>query len=242
MPQINRPRPSTSTHRSGAGPSSLSPPSYESPACLLNDAAQRALQNLQTQHDLKSLRNHLRHVNVTLSKTAADVNDLYQDRLKIAQRAKQRRAERGIEEEADQQPEEAVEIFRQQVEDQTAKMEETLRGSIDAQAMVEAREAALKEIHRNLVAGAGINAPTQSTLGASQFRKTQKRARKVNVDGDSEDDESGEEMQESEVVGPVELLQKKMGEFEVRYQALSLRNRYTSVNLFFTRYLLTSPS
>jgi len=89
------------------------------------------------------------------------------------------------------------------------------------------------------VAGAGINAPTQSTLGASQFRKTQKRARKVNVDGDSEDDESGEEMQESEVVGPVELLQKKMGEFEVRYQALSLRNRYATHNSYieFKQYL-----
>ena len=107
------------------------------------------------------------------------------------------------------------------VADLTAKMEEKLRGAIDARAKVEAVEAALGEVNENVVASGGVVAPTQSTLGASQFRQ---RRRDGSSGSDEQDDEdvvaAGQEN-----MGPSGLLKRKLGEYEMRYGNLSMRNR-----------------
>lgn len=107
------------------------------------------------------------------------------------------------------------------VEAMTGQMEEGVRVVIDAQARVEAVEAALGEVHGNVVAGAGVVAPTQSTLGASQFRQQ----RRHGVVGSDSEDEGEEEEGGKENIGPAGLLKRKLAEHEGRYGDLSLRHR-----------------
>ena len=100
-----------------------------------------------------------------------------------------------------------VEELGRRVEGLTREIEERVRGLVDVQARIEAREKGLREIVGE-VEGNG----TQSTLGASQFRDGR---------GEGEDDESIR-------VGVPEKLRGKIGEWEKGYQSLSMRERYVS--------------
>ena len=126
--------------------------------------------------------------------------------------------------------------MEEKVKGLTNAMEEGIRKVIDARAAVEATETALKEIHGNVAAGGGTVAPTQSTLGASQFRKGRKRRHREYVDEDDEEEDDEEEEDEddeeggSQVVGsgPTVLLKKKLKQHEENYENLPLRTRYDS--------------
>ncbi|MCJ1477795.1 hypothetical protein MMC13_006468 [Lambiella insularis] len=215
MAPSSRSRPSASTDHTPRTPSA--PPTYQPPAQPLNNQAQRTLQNVSRTNDLARLKFHLDAASTTLSNTAAEINDRYHQRCEKQRRRRAKREQHGLEEtEEDQQRDEKCEEMRSQVEGMTGVMEEGVRAVIDAQAHVEAVEAALGEVHGNVVAGGGMVAPTQSTLGASQFRQ-----RRRGVESDSE--EEGEEGQEN--VGPVGLLKKKLDEHDAQYGSLSLRNR-----------------
>ena len=114
----------------------------------------------------------------------------------------------------------------------TDAMEEGIRKVIDARAAVEATETALKEIRGNVAAGGGTAALTQSTLGASQFRKGRKRRRREDVDDDDEEEDEEEDEQDEEGdsqvggSGPTVLLKRKLKQHEENYENLPLRTRY----------------
>ncbi|MCJ1417381.1 hypothetical protein MMC32_003724 [Xylographa parallela] len=204
------------------------PPIYEAPAHPLNDSAQRALQNLLRAHDLQRLKSHLKAVNDTLSNAAADINDRSYQRQVRLQKAKAKRQQHGLDDtEEDQQREKACEKMKAEVQDLTAKMEQKVRATIDAEAHVQAVEDGLGEVHGNVVAGGGIIAPTQSTLGASQFRQ---RRRVVGSDSEEEDDVNSDGGQEN--VGPTGLLKRKLEEHDTRYEGLTLRTRYAQHNSY----------
>ncbi|MCJ1436000.1 hypothetical protein MMC27_005378 [Xylographa pallens] len=204
------------------------PPIYQAPAHPLNDSAQRALQNLLRAHDLQRLKSHLKAVNDTLSNAAADINDRSYQRQVRLQKAKAKRQQHGLDDtEEDQQREKAYEKMKAEVQDLTTKMEQKVRETIDAEAHVQAVEEVLGEVQGNVVAGGGIIAPTQSTLGASQFRQ---RRRAVGSDSEEEDDATSDGGQEH--VGPTGLLKRKLEEHDTRYEGLTLRTRYAQHNSY----------
>lgn len=204
-------------------------PTYEPPTHPLNDAAQRALRDLRNTHSLNAVKILLAHADKKLSETAAEINDRSYHRVEKERRRKAKRAQQGVEDgEEERRREEEAREFEERVESQTGKIEEGVRGLIDAQARIEAVEAAVGEVHGNIVAGGGLVAPTQSTLGASQFRQTKRR--RVAAADDSDDEESeGDEGGQGENVGMMTALTKKMEEHEEKYQNLSLRARYVSL-------------
>lgn len=114
----------------------------------------------------------------------------------------------------------------------TAKMEEAVRGVVDSKAHTESVETALREMSVNLRESGGRSAPTQSTLGASQFRG-QKRHR-ANADDDDDEDEDDEEedsesqSQQQEV--PSTFLRTRLAASATSYDSLSLSDRYASNN------------
>ena len=111
-------------------------------------------------------------------------------------------------------------------------MEEAVRGVVDSKAHTESVETALREMSVNLRESGGRSAPTQSTLGASQFRG-QKRHRANADDDDDEDDEDEEEdsdSQSQQQEGPSVFLQSRIATSATAYESLSLGDKYASNN------------
>ncbi|MCJ1392883.1 hypothetical protein MMC18_005755 [Xylographa bjoerkii] len=226
MATASRSRPSASLDRNPR--EDPLPPIYQAPAHPLNDSAQRALQNLIRAHDLKRLKSHLQAVNDTLSNAAADINDRSYQRHARQQKTRTKRQQQGLDDtEEDQERERAYERLEAEANDLTMKMEGKVRDIIDIEAHVQAVEEVLGEVHGNVVAGGGIIAPTQSTLGASQFRQ---RRRAAGSDTEEEDDASLDGAQEN--IGPAGLLKRKLEEHDERYGGLPLRTRYAQHNSY----------
>ncbi|MCJ1404563.1 hypothetical protein MMC11_007789 [Xylographa trunciseda] len=226
MSTASRSRPSATLDR--PPPGDPSPPVYQALAHPLNDSAQRALQNLIRAHDFKRLKTQLQAVSDTLSNAAADINDRSFQRHARQLKAKAKRQQQGLDDtEEDQSREEACERMKVEVDDLTTKMEGQLRGIIDAEAHVHAVEEVLSEVHGNVVAGGGIIAPTQSTLGASQFRQ---RRRAAGSDSEEEDDADLDGAQEN--LGPTGLWKRKLEEHDTQYGGLTLRTRYAQHNSY----------
>ena len=233
MASSSRPRQSGVTSRQSRAPTQL--PVYQPPANPLSEKGQRDLDNLQRSHNLNGLKRHLENASVSLQNNAADVNDRYYNKNIIHQRRKARKAQQDFEnEDEDGEGEKIIEEMRDQVDKLTEKMEAGIRQIIDAQAAVEATENALKEVHYNVVAGGGVIAPTQSTLGASQFRQRRQRRDADADDGDSDFDEHASQIGGSENAGSSGLLKRKLDDHNRLYANLSLRNRYVSFALSFT--------
>ncbi|MCJ1282321.1 hypothetical protein MMC26_001644 [Xylographa opegraphella] len=226
MSAASRSRPSASSNRPPQA--DALPPVYQPPAHPLNGSAQRALQNLPRAHDLKRLESHLQAVNDTLSNAAADINDRSYQRQVRLQKAKAKRQQHGLEDtEEDQERAKACERMEAEVRDLTTKMDGKVREMIDAEAHVQAVKEVLGEVQGNVVAGGGAIAPTQSTLGASQFRP-----RRRDVGSDSEEEGDADSGAGQENVGPSELLKRKLEEHDARYGGLTLRTKYAQHNSY----------
>ena len=113
-----------------------------------------------------------------------------------------------------------IDDMRASTEEMTGKLEMGVRMMIDASEEVNIVERALQELEANITAGSGVLAPTQSTLGASQFR----RNRRLDVDDDNENEE------ENIGEGAVEALKQKIGQHRAAYEASTLTDRYASHN------------
>ena len=227
-PARSRPRQSglSSENRQSHAPTALPP--YQSPSYPLNDAAQRALRSLPQTHNLAILKDSIRTATTSLTNVVGDANDRYQWKAAGFDKRNARRAAQGLEEEAD----DAVAKLREDVASVTQKIEETVRKMIDGEAAVERLEAALAEVSTNVTAGGGQIAPTQSTLGASQFRQQRRERTRTANAGSGEESEFDEDVDHhpeaggQENVGPSAMLKRKLGEQETQYQDLSMSARY----------------
>ena len=220
MATSSRPRPSEQASRQSRPPARL--PAYQAPAHPLNETAQRALHNLPSAHKLDKLKHHLEKSVAALTENAGHINDCYQAKSERQQKRKARRAQQGIEDEEDDS---TVDEVKAQVDDLTERMEVSVRKIIDAQAAVEGAETALKEVGQNVAAGGGALAPTQSTLGASQFRQRRRR-RGVDLDEDDSDfDDAASQAENQENAGISGLLSRKIAEQRSRYDNLTMRDR-----------------
>ena len=218
-------RHSTTSVRQSRGSNLL--PTYEPPIHPLNEGAQRALQNLPRDHRLDPLRHKLRAANNHLTVAAADINDRLQ--LRNAQYEKYRkRLEKQDSQEVNEQAE-SVAKAKQQTDEVTGKLEESVRMIIDTSAEVEGFERALKELQESVAEGGGRIMPTQSTLGASQYRSNQDRKRQeVDVEVDDSDNDLNHDttLPVGENESATGSLKRKLVEYKSEYDAMSMSSRY----------------
>lgn len=223
MVSSGRPRPSGAVNRPNRGPTPL--PTYQPPTHPLNDDAQRALHDLPRSHKLEPLKSKLRVANNHLTHAAADINDRLQAKNALAERRRAKKATQ-TSQESNEEEDNLLYELRKTTDDMTEKLEASVRQIIDAGEEVKGVVEVLKELDANVTAGKGVIAPTQSTLGASQFRQS-RRGRETNLEGEEseflEDDDNTQSAMDGD--GAVEVLKRKLEERQAEYKASSMSHR-----------------
>ena len=218
MAPLGRGRRSGTATTLNNGPIPLPP--YQPLANPLTPDLQRALNELPRTHRLDGLKKHLAQATQSLTTVAGDVNDRYYKKLEAHRKHKARR--QGKDEEEDEASERALEEMRVMVDEMTSSLEQSLRKAIDAKVVLDRVEVALREISANISSGAGAVVPTQSTLGASQFRQ-----RKRQRDADSEGEDSNDQ-EDANPAHPLGLIKRKMMEHNSNYENLSMRDKFVA--------------
>ena len=225
MPSFARARQpaTTSTLRQARGPIAL--PNYEPTSYPLNNNAQNALHDLQRNHKLESLKTRLQKANDHLTEAAADVNDRLHAKAVKQEKVKKRR-EAATSQGSNGVDDEEYDELKIATDDMTETLEQRVRNIIDAKAEVLNIETALKELDENATNNRGFIAPTQSTIGASQFRGSKRRRQ----GGGGENEDENETQKPSESAGLLGTLQRKIAEHTSEYQTSSLAQRYAAHN------------
>lgn len=216
-------RTSTAHTPSSRGPASL--PAYQPPTFPLNANALLALQSLPQSHPFTSLSKRQNQAYTHLCDLAGEINDRYVSRSSTHARRRERRTAQDLSD--DEESEAKIRKMEAATKDLTTKMETAVRTVVDERARVEAMETALQELDTNLRDGSGRLAPTQSTLGASQFRS--QRLRGANIDSDDDDDDE-EEADSTQREGPTTFLHRHISAAETSYENLPPREKYASNN------------
>ena len=219
MASSARSRQSGTANRRSAG---ISLPIYQPTQHTLNENAIRAIQDLHRNHRLDSLKNRLNTANNHLAGAAVDVNDRLVARVELHEKSRARREKQGSQEDNEEE-ERAMDEKRQQTDDLTARLESGVRKIVDAKFEVHSFEKALKDLETNVANNRGAIAPTQSTLGASQFRPNRRRR------GDDENDEDSEFEDDTQSAGQTEgaldFLKRKIRDENSTYQNESMSFR-----------------
>ena len=201
----------------------MSLPPYQPRQYPLNESAQRALHNLSRDHKLDSLKLRLRAANNHLTASAADVNERLQLRTTTYERRKRRLEKQSSQDDSEQDS--IVAEARRQTDEITSKLETSIRMNIDSSTEVENVERALKELQENILDGRGRVVPTQSTLGASQFRSRHGRRRQGADDDEVMSDSEGGSF-DGETENIVGALKQKIADQHSSYEKLSMKQRY----------------
>lgn len=208
MASSARSRPSGTSNRQRTGPTPL--PTYQPPQHPLNENAIRAIQDLHRNHKLDSLKTRLNAAHNHLAGAAVDINDRLVAATALHDRSRARREKHGSQEDNEEE-EKVMHEKRQQTDELTGRLEAGVRKIIDSKFEVNGFEKALKELETNVANNRGAIAPTQSTLGASQFRSNRRRH---GGDEDDEDDtQSGGENNSA-----VDFIKRKMSEQKSTYE------------------------
>ena len=224
MASAGRSRKSGTAANSSHGPTPL--PRYQPPSNPLSADAQRALRELPRTHRLDGLKKHLSQATSHLTDVAGDVNDRYQKKLEAQQKRNARKQGNGEAPAGEHQDgDSALEKLRSTVDGMTGNLEASVRKMIDSKAAVEAIEAALQDLSENVANGSGAVVPTQSTLGASQFRQ---RRRRRGSGSENEQSDSEEQGKGSSQPHPLGVLKRKMTQHHVDYEKLSMRHKYAT--------------
>ena len=211
MASSARSRPSGTSNRQRAG---LSLPTYQPPQHPLNENAIRAIQDIHRNHRLDSLKTRLNTAHNHLAGAAVDVNDRLVARSALHEKSRARREKQGSQEDNEEE-ERAMDEKRRQTDELTERLESGVRKIIDAKVVVHGVEKALKELETNVANNRGAIVPTQSTLGASQFRSTRQRRGGGGNDDDSEFDEDAQSAGENE--GALDFIKRKTTEENSKY-------------------------
>lgn len=213
MASSARSRPSGTSNRQRSGHTAL--PTYQPPQHPLNENAIRAIQDLHRNHRLDSLKTRLNAANNHLAGAAVDINDRLVAQIALHEKSRARREKQGSQEDNEEE-ERAMDEKRQQTDDLTGELESGVRKIIDAKLEVEGFEKALKELATNVANNRGAIAPTQSTLGASQFRSNR---RTRGGDADDEDSEFEDDAQSAGENGSaVDFIKRKIAEQRSTYE------------------------
>ncbi|KAG8532820.1 uncharacterized protein KY384_002698 [Bacidia gigantensis] len=215
-------RPPVATQRRSHAPATLPP--YEHPTHALNKESQRELHNLPNNHKLQPLKERLKKANELLTEAAGEINDRLHAKVEQHEKAQKKREQQSSQASGDFS-DEALENMRENTVKMTKILEENVRAVIDSKAGVEHIERVLQELDTNATANRGMLAPTQSTLGASQFRGPKRR--RINDEEEDEDDAAATPIA---IVSAVETLKHKIAEHGGYYEDKSMSDRYASHN------------
>ena len=219
MTSSARYRPSTTSNRQRAG---LTLPTYQPSEHPLNENAIRAIQDLHRNHRLDSLKTRLNTANNHLIGAAVDVNDRLVARIALHEKSRARR-EKQRSQDNEEEEERAMDEKRQQTDELTGKLESGVRKIIDAKFEVHNVEKALKELEANVANNRGAIAPTQSTLGASQFRSSRRRRGEDVSDDDGENGDNTQSAGDNE--GAWYFIKRKVAEQRGTYQKETMSHR-----------------
>ena len=219
MTSSARSRPSTTSTRQRAGPTL---PTYQPSEHPLNENAIRAIQDLHRNHRLDSLKTRLNTANNHLIGAAVDVNDRLVARIALHEKSRARR-EKQRSQDNEEEEERAMDEKRQQTDELTGKLESGVRKIIDAKFEVHNVEKALKELEANVANNRGAIAPTQSTLGASQFRSSRRRRGEDVSDDDGENGDNTQSAGDNE--GAWYFIKRKVAEQRGTYQKETMSHR-----------------
>ena len=219
MASSARSRPSGASNRQRAGPTL---PTYQPPQHPLNENAIRAIQDLHRNHRLDSLKTRLNGATNHLAGAAVDVNDRLVARTALHEKSRARREKQGSQEDNEEE-ERAMDEKRRQTDELTGRLDSGVRKIIDSKFEVHAVEKALKELETNVANNRGVIAPTQSTLGASQFRSNRRRRGRNVDDEDSENEDESQSAGENE--GALDFIKRKITEEQSTYQNETMSSR-----------------
>ena len=219
MPSSARSRPSGVSNRQREGPTL---PTYQPPQHPLNENAIRAIQDLPRNHRLDSLKLRLNAANNHLAGAAVDINDRFVAHVALHEKSRARREKQGSQQDNEEE-ERAMDEKRQRTDELTGRLECGVRRIVDAKFEVEGVEKALRELETNVANNRGAIAPTQSTLGASQFRSNKRRR---GADANSEDSDLEDESEGAGENGSaLEFIKSKIAEQKSTYhnETMSVR-------------------
>ncbi|KAL2044665.1 hypothetical protein N7G274_002439 [Stereocaulon virgatum] len=224
-PSRSRPATTTTVDRQSQARAQL--PAYQLPQHPLNEAAQRALQNLPRNHKLDALKTRQRAANKHLTQAAADINDRLQDKTAEFERRRRNLEKQSSHHSIEEDP--ILDDMRRNVDDMTERLDASVRKIIDASAEVEGMERALRGLLEDVSNTGSYGGATQSTVGASQARP---RRRRQGVGSDDEESDFGDEA--TQIVGVndsvMAALKQKIAEQRAAYQKMSMSHRYASHN------------
>ena len=232
-------------------------PPYEPPSHPLTPAAQRSLASLPSTSTANSnstsipskLKNHFKAASEALGEVTDNINELATVQRRKAERQKQRARGKptssgaGEDEENEEPMDEdgggggaEASAVGKKVDVLTAEIEEKVRDLIDLQARMDAREKSLKEAIAMTEQGGGSSTTfgrgTQSTLGASQFRK---QLPGEFAEADEENDDAEQEGSNGTIDGYAgpgvpTLIGNRMRDWEQKYGAMGMREKYANHN------------
>ena len=212
MASSARSRPSTASNIQRADSTRLA---YQPPQHALNENAIRAIQELHRSHKLDSLKTRLNTAHNHLAGAAVDVNDRLIARIALYEKSRARREKQGSQEDS-QREERSLDEKRWQTDELTNRLESGVRKVIDAKFQVHSVENALKELETNVANNKGAVAPTQSTLGASQFRSNRRRSLGNGSDEESEFEDDTQDSGENE--SALKFVKRKIQDTNTKYE------------------------
>lgn len=216
---------------------------YEKPLFTLNPEAQRALADLTRKHNLKQLDAKFENAGAVIMNSAAEINERLNNKEVAGKKFRQRQQQpqsQSQQQQGNADAEAAVaaveadlEQMRAKVESMTKRMEEGMRKMIDGRLAVEQ----MKESVAFAAETARAEASTQASTLATRSQARKRRG----GDDEDEDGENGEEEYQdftptdpsggTQAVASVsEAWMRKLDDEKIRYQSLSLGQRYAKNN------------
>jgi hypothetical protein len=233
-------RPTPSRHSVAATPSRNAAtdelPPYKKPSHPLDGDAARQLRELQGR-SLNDVKRHNKQATETITSTAESINDMLREQSEyIARRQKKWDAGKSLDDKEDE--ERAMEELKEQIEEATAKLEESMRAVIDSGIAAQRIDDTLDWLRQHAPRQLEDEYQSQMTQRATQ----RQQRRTQDADGD-EDMSDAEELDEGPTPGPTpldnsritltgvsELFTDRQQRQKDTYTSLSLTTRYARNN------------
>jgi len=197
-------------------------PDYEPPTCALTPAAKRALDELHRKHSTDKYKKHLDGSIKALTHSIGDSNERLRLRKEALEKAKERRARAGGDENdggAIAELEKFHNGMNTSVKSMTTKAEKALRDLIDHSDELAMKDTIMAEITQNVAA-----APAPRPA-----RRQRRQGSDEEENGEDDNAEEDEEEEEAVVVSALEILNKAKEDYAAAWTAKSLRARYVFV-------------
>ncbi|KAH7074086.1 zinc-finger of the MIZ type in Nse subunit-domain-containing protein [Paraphoma chrysanthemicola] len=235
-------RPSSSRPSAAATPSrnvNDQLPPYKKPSHPLDLEATRQLRDIQGRN-LNDVKRHNKQAQETITASAASVNDMLREHTEyLARRQKKWDAGKGLEDREDEERE--MERLQAQVEEATAKLEESMRAVLDSGFAAQRIDDTLDWLRQNAPKQLDDEYQTQISQRATQRQSQIQNQRRQDADGDEE--MSDEDVEDGPTPGPTpldgtrvsltgvsELFKDRQQRQKDAYTSLSLTARYARNN------------